>query len=72
MATLHGVYQQTVIAGELLDECASVRYTAEQRPDGKLQCPVDGCLGVVKDGWNMRGHFRDIHFRDKVIVKKEG
>jgi hypothetical protein len=50
----------------------SVTYTAEQRPGGKLQCPVDGCLGNLKDGWNMRRHFRDIHPRDKVIVKKEG
>jgi hypothetical protein len=72
LATLHGVYQQTVVAGELLDERASVTYTAEPRHDGKLRCPVGGCLGVLKDGWNMRRHFRDLHFRDKVIVKKEG
>ena len=61
-----------MVAGELLDERVSVTYTAEQRPGGKLQCPVDGCLGNLKDGWNMRRHFRDIHPRDKVIVKKEG
>ena len=72
LATLHWVYQQTVVAQELLDECASVTLTAEQRPDGKLECPDDGCLGVLKDGWNMRRHLRDIHPRDKVIVKKEG
>jgi len=68
LATLHEVYQQTVVAGELLDECASVRYTAEQRYDGKLQCPSDGCLGVggLNDGWNMGRHFRDLHFWDKV------
>ncbi len=72
LATLQGVYQQTVVAGELLDDRASVTYTAEQRFDGKLQCPVDGCLGILKDGWNMRRHFRDLHFRDKRIIKKEG
>jgi len=72
LATLHGVYQQPVVAGDLLDERVSVTYTAEQRYDGKLQCPVNGCLGVLKDGWNMRCHFRDLHFWDKVIVKKEG
>jgi hypothetical protein len=71
LATLHGVYQQTVVAGELLDEHASIAYTAEQRNDGKLQCPADGCLGVLKDEWNMRRHFRYLHFWDKVIVKKE-
>ena len=36
LATLHGVYQQTVVAGELLDERASITYTAEQRYGGKL------------------------------------
>ena len=61
-----------MVVGELLDERASITYTAEQRPDGKIQCPVDGYLGVLKDGWNMRRHFRDIHSWDKVIVKKEG
>ena len=30
LATLHGVYQQTVVAGELLDKRVSVTYTAEQ------------------------------------------
>jgi len=72
LATLHWVYQQTVVVEELLDERPSVTLTAEQRPDGKLQCPDNGCLGVLKDGWNMRRHFRDIHPRDKVIIKKEG
>jgi hypothetical protein len=44
-ATLHVVYQQrTVVAGKLLDERTSVTHTVEQCPDGKLQCPVDGCL----------------------------
>ncbi len=57
LATLHGVYQQTVVAGELLDERLSITYTAGQRNDGKLTCPVDDCLGVLKDGWNMRRHF---------------
>ena len=47
-----------MVAGELLDERTSVTYTAEQRYNGKLPCPVVGCLGVLKDGWNMRRHFR--------------
>ena len=65
LATLHGVYQQTAVAGELLDERTSVTYTAEQRYDGKLPCPVVGCLGVLKDGWNMRRHFRDLHLSSR-------
>ena len=54
LATLHGVYRQSVVAGELLDKCTSGMYMAEQCPDGKLQCPVNGCLGILKDAWNMR------------------
>ncbi len=34
--------------------------------------PVAGCLGLAKDGWNMRCHFWDLHPWDKVIVPKEG
>jgi hypothetical protein len=34
--------------------------------------PVAGCLGIAKDGWNMRRHFQDLHPWDKVIVPKEG
>ena len=72
LTTLHGVYQQTVVVGELLDKCPIIMYTAEQCPDGKLQCPINGCLGILKDGWDMQRHFRDIHSWDKVIVQKEG
>ncbi len=72
LATQHGVYQQTVVAKELLERRASVAYRAEQYPGGKLTCPVRGCLGVTKDGWNMRRHFRDLHPRDTVTVPKEG
>ncbi len=72
LATQHGVYQQTVVAEELLEFCASVAYRTVQHLDGKLTCPVAGCLGVTKDGWNMRRHFRDLHPRDTVTVPKEG
>ncbi len=72
LATQHGVYQQLVVAEELLERCASVAYRAAQHPDGKLTCPVEGCLGEAKDRWNMRRHFRDLHPRDTVTVPKEG
>ena len=72
LATQHGVYQQTVGVEELLEQRASVAYHAAQHPDGKLTCPITGCLGVTKDGWNMRRHFRDLHPRDTVTLPKEG
>jgi hypothetical protein len=72
LATHHRVYQQLVVAEELLERRASVAYRAAQHPDGKLTCPVAGCLGEAKDGWNMRRHFQDLHPRDTVIVPTEG
>ena len=72
LATRHGVYQQTVVAEELLEQRASAAYRTEQHPDGKPTCPVGGCLGVTKDGWNMRQHFQDMHLWDTVTVPKEG
>jgi hypothetical protein len=72
LATQHGVYQQTVVAEELLEQRASVAYREERHPNGKLMCPVGGCLGVTKDGWNMRRHLRDLHPWDTVTVPKEG
>jgi hypothetical protein len=57
----HGVYQQTVVAEELLDEHEGITYKATQHPGGQLTCPVTGCQGVAKDGWNMRRHFQDLH-----------
>ena len=71
LATQHGVYQQTVVAEELLEQRASVTYCAERHPDGKLTCPIGGCLGVTKDGWNMRRHFWNLHPWDTVTVPKE-
>ncbi len=59
LATQHGVYQQIMVAEELLEQRASVAYRAAQHPNGKLTCPITDCLGVTKDGWNMRRHFRD-------------
>jgi hypothetical protein len=50
LATLQGVYQQTVVAEELLDEREGVTYNATQHPSGQLTCPIAGCLGVAKDG----------------------
>ena len=55
-----------------MDPRPSVLYTAHPRYDGKLACPVPGCLGTLADGWMIRRHFRDLHPFDRVIVPKEG
>jgi hypothetical protein len=72
LATLHGVYKQTVVAEELLDKRASMTFKATQHFGSQLQCPVTRCLGIAKDWWNMQHHFHDLHPWDKVIVPKEG
>ncbi len=61
-----------MVAEELLERRASAAYRTAQHPDGKLTCPVVGCLGETKDGWNMRRHFWDLHPWDTVTVPKEG
>jgi hypothetical protein len=72
LETLHVVYQQTVVVEELLDQHEGITYNATQHLGGQLTCPIAGCLGIAKDGWNMRCHFRNLHPRDKIIVLKEG
>ena len=49
LATMHGVYQQIVVAEELLEQRASIAYCTKRHPEGQLTCPVCGCLGVAKD-----------------------
>ena len=61
-----------MVAEELLDESKCITYKATQHPGSKLKCPVAGCLGVAKDGWNMWRHFRDLHPPNKVVILKEG
>jgi len=72
LADQHQIYQQIVVAEELLEARAGVTYQAHPRYDGKLACPIPGCEGVLRDGWMLRRHFRDIHPLDRVIVPKEG
>jgi hypothetical protein len=72
LADQHQIYQQIVVAEELLEARAGVTYEAHPRYDGKLACPLPGCEGVLRDGWMIRRHFRDLHPLNKVIVPKEG
>ena len=39
---------------------------------GKLECPVPGCLGELRDSYNLRRHFRDLHPKDDVIIAADG
>ncbi len=73
LADVHDIYQQTVIAKELLEAQPPVLYTVSAELHVRdLPCPYPGCLGWLRDGWMMRQHFRDVHPMDLVKVPKEG
>ncbi len=50
----------------------AVTYKVDPKYNGRLPCPIPGCLGEHKDGWMLRRHFQDLHPFDRVIVPKEG
>jgi hypothetical protein len=72
LADQHDIYQGVVVPQEYLETRPSVLYQAHPRYDGKLACPVPGCLGILADSWTTRRHFQDLHPFDRVVVPKEG
>jgi hypothetical protein len=61
LADMHGIYQQTVVAEEML-ECrpAKTHEVTTWSPAG-LTCLFPGCGSILGSGWMMRQHFRDVH-----------
>jgi hypothetical protein len=73
LADVHDIYQQTVVADDLLEIRPPVTYTVSAGLQAQgLPCPYPCCLGRLKDGWMMRRHFRDLHPLDLVCVPQEG
>ncbi len=70
LADLHEVYQQTVVAEELLDNQAGVSYRATPLANSKISCPYPGCVGELGSSWMLSHHFRDIHPKDLVTMPK--
>ena len=71
--TQHNIYPQTLVDEDLLEERPAIIYRA--RPPnhrGKFECPVPGCLGELRDSYNLRRHFRDLHPKDDVIIHSDG
>jgi hypothetical protein len=67
LADVHDIYQQAVVAEELLEVCPPVLYTVNEMPyPGALSCPYPGCKGHLWDGWMMQRHFWDVHLLDLV------
>ncbi len=73
LADVHDIYQQALVAEELLEDQPPVLYTvcAELHTQA-LPCPYPGCIGQLRDGWMMGKHFRNVHPMDLVKVPKEG
>jgi hypothetical protein len=71
LADLHKIYQQQVVAKELLKGREGVTYKVA-RECGKLRCPYPLCKGELDRGWMMWRHFRDLHPLKYVVVHKEG
>jgi hypothetical protein len=73
LADVHDIYQQTVVAEELLEDQPPVLYTVSAELHARdLPCPFPGCKGRLRDGWMMRRHFWDVYPMDLVEVPKEG
>ncbi len=73
LADVHDIYQSQVISEELLEDRPPATYTATHREAGKdFACPFPLCEGVLKDSWNLRCHFQDVHPMDLVVVPLEG
>ncbi len=47
LADIHKVYQQMVVAAELLDDQAGVSYRATTLPSSKIAYPYPGCVGEL-------------------------
>jgi hypothetical protein len=71
LADLCEVYQQMVVAEELLDNQAGVSYRATTLANGKILCPYPGCAGELGSSWMLRCHFQDIHPKDLITAPKE-
>ena len=72
LADMHNVYQQIVVAEDMLICRPAETYVVSVTSPAGLSCPFPGCGGFLKDAWMMRRHFLDVHPKDLVKVPKEG
>jgi hypothetical protein len=71
LADQHEIYQQQVVAKELLDGWEGVVYKV-LLGCRKLKCPFPLCKGELASGWMMQRHFHDLHPMDYIMAKKKG
>jgi hypothetical protein len=54
LADFREVYQQTVVAEELLHNQAGLFYRATTLANSKISCPYPGCVGELGSSWMLR------------------
>ena len=57
LETQHDIYRSRVICKDLLVDREPVLYKAHSGVLGTFTCPVPGCIGELKEKWNLRQHF---------------
>jgi hypothetical protein len=73
LESTHDIYQQVVVADDLLEERAGTRYEAERVGRKEpIKCPFPGCPGKLSSLYMLRRHFRDLHPKDSIEIWWEG
>jgi hypothetical protein len=73
LESTHNIYQQVVVADDLLEERTGTRYEAQRvRCKEPIKCPFPGCPGKLSSLYMLRRHFRDLHPKDSVEIWWEG
>ncbi len=72
LADMHNVYQQTVVAEEMVICRPAETYIVSDLSPAGLSCPFPKCDGFLQSGRMMRRHFRDVHPKDLAKVQEEG
>ena len=73
LESAHDIYQQVVVADDLLEVRPSIHYEAERVGRKEpIKCPFPGCPRKLSSAYMLRQHFRDFHPKDSVIVPWEG
>ena len=73
LESAYDIYQQVVVADDLIDECGSTHYEPKRVGRNEpIKCPFPGCPGKLSSAYMLRRHFRDMHPKDSVEIWWEG
>ena len=73
LASAQVIYQQVVVADDLLEVRPSISYEAERVGRKEpIKCPFPRCPGKLSSAYMLCRHFRDLHPKDSVEIWWEG